>query len=252
MSRADYLSKYMSSNSLKPEKVKKKKKKIPQITSNIIINKAETIEPILSQQSEDPVDLLPQEELDEESKPITVSNIQENKGFKRIDNGTITKPKSSSSSSSKVKEQVVVKKPQETVYRDSSGRIIDIKEAEEEFNKRKQEQQDSRLKTEVKTSKSDQLMQESIKFKSKLDSNFEDPIYAFMDEKKEVEDESKSKYVYNKGVNLPNRFDIPAGYFWDGIDRSNGFEELMMRKINEQNYDKVSSKVNEDYEIVYD
>ena len=60
---------------------------------------------------------------------------------------------------------------------------------------------------------------------------------------KEFEDVSKSKFVYNKGINIPNRFNIPAGYFWDGIDRSNGFEQMYLRKQTEYNYDKIDSKL---------
>ncbi|KAI5962404.1 CWC26 [Candida pseudojiufengensis] len=253
MSRADYLAKYMNNTQTETKKVKKKKKKVPEITSNITISKTESITPILSHKTEDLDEILPEEELDEESKPVTVTNLKENKGFKRIDNGTITKlkplPTSSSTSLTKVEKPLV---QQETVYRDSSGRIVDIKEAEENYTKRKQEEIDSKSKTEVRTSKEDQLKQESTKFKPKLNSNFEDPANAFIDEKIEIEDKTKSKFIYTKGVNLPNRFNIPAGFFWDGIDRSNGFEELMLRKINEQNYNKVSTKINEDYEIVYD
>ena len=60
---------------------------------------------------------------------------------------------------------------------------------------------------------------------------------------KRIEDVSKSKFVYNKGINIPNRFNIPAGYFWDGIDRSNGFEQMYLRKQTEYNYDKIDSKL---------
>ena len=189
-----------------------------------------------------------------------------NKGFKRIDNGdiittnnttTTTPPPSSLSSSSSIIKPNKLQPNQETIYRDSSGRIInDIKQRQEDLQQQKLHEEQLKQFTEIKTSKQDQINQEQEIFKVKnghVDNQFEDPMTSFIKDttttKKEFEDVSKSKFVYNKGINIPNRFNIPAGYFWDGIDRSNGFEQMYLRKQTEYNYDKIDSKINETYEI---
>ncbi|KAG7662773.1 CWC26 [[Candida] subhashii] len=252
MSRADYLSKYLNSssqedNNNKKQKKKKKSKKheISTLESNIIVEKPDYHQ-LEDNGNEEILEDIESSEYNEHMPvKVDIPTKKINRGFKRIDTGTTV----DSSLTHPSKEQKV---QQETVYRDSSGRIIDIEARKAQFEADKLQQEESKKVTEIRSTPEEQIRQEKQSFKQKL-SNFEDPLLSFQDEKKEVfEDANFSKFVYNKGINPPNRFGIPAGYFWDGIDRSNGFEELMMRKQTETSFKKLDSSINETYELDYD
>lgn len=51
----------------------------------------------------------------------------------------------------------------------------------------------------------------------------EDPMYNFIQQKQQSN--KKNKKVYSGPDPHPNRFNIPPGYRWDGVDRSNDFEK---------------------------
>lgn len=151
---------------------------------------------------------------------------------------------------------------EETVYRDSTGRRIDIKSevnsaAEKQRNetiekerrikeinmgqvqrerKRKQREDEELMKNESYTVREDDIRRNEELKNQEL---FNDPAASFLSSKKKRKSRhakdkdghrdkrpssSKEEKDVYKGPYPPNRFNIPPGPNWDGVDRSNGFE----------------------------
>ena len=71
----------------------------------------------------------------------------------------------------------------------------------------------------------------------------DDPMLKYIRKKKVKEETKKAesegkvytvKPKYQGPAAAPNRFAIPPGYRWDGVDRSNGFEKKLLSKNNEK------------------
>ncbi|MCJ1431150.1 Pre-mRNA-splicing factor cwc26 [Xylographa pallens] len=136
-------------------------------------------------------------------------------------------------------------KGQETIYRDASGRIINLAMKRAEARK-KAEDEVAKAAAELEAQKGDVQRVQLAKRKEELaeakflpvaryaddeDLNDElkqrdrwnDPAAQFLSKKKQ----SKSvtgKPLYT-GPAMPNRYGIRPGYRWDGVDRGNGFEK---------------------------
>lgn len=152
-------------------------------------------------------------------------------------------------------------KEAETVYRDATGRRIDISmkraearkaaaEAEEkerqavealkgdvqleEARKRREQLEDAKLMTFART-KDDEEMNRDLKEQER----WNDPMMQFMSEKQAKQGSGKKKRrpVYT-GAAPPNRYGIKPGYRWDGVDRGNGFEAERFRAINRREMNK--------------
>ncbi|ODV78288.1 uncharacterized protein CANTADRAFT_95873 [Suhomyces tanzawaensis NRRL Y-17324] len=227
-SKADYLSKYLSG----PKDAKKKKKSK---SANIVVDAS-----VPSIKQVDLEDIFDDDEIDE-LRPIKVDlkSTKEFKGFKRID-GQEIKPLGEATDVAPPSLQ-----PQTTVYRDSLGRIIDIEARRAEFETQKKQQEQEKEVREVRISEEEQLRQSKESFKPKK-QDLDDPIIVF--EGDTGGNDLGNQYTYNQGVNPVNRFGILAGCLWDGIDRSNGFEDLMMRKVTETRFKKIDGKINESYD----
>ncbi|KAK6463666.1 Pre-mRNA-splicing factor of RES complex-domain-containing protein [Scheffersomyces coipomensis] len=256
-SRSDYLSKYLSKGDDSKEKKKSKKHKKPKLSagSNIIISHATNWNSSTAN-DDDPIAEDDQEESVNEEAPVKVEvkNSTQFKGFKRIDNGNEV---SLDPVPTRPSQDEIDGSQQETVYRDSKGRVIDINARKQQFEADKKDKENERTFEEIRTTKESQLQQEiNLKnAKSIINDEFEDPLNIFQSEKSQKKEvsTSSSQYVYNKGMIPLNRFDIKPGYFWDGIDRSNGFEELALRKQNEKKFKKLESRINESYgDLDYD
>ncbi|KAH8172588.1 pre-mRNA-splicing factor of RES complex domain-containing protein [Sarocladium implicatum] len=156
-------------------------------------------------------------------------------------------------------------KEEETVYRDATGRRIDVSmkraearkaaaEAEvkermkkeelkgevqqEEARKRREALDDAKLMT-VARGIDDVDMNKELKEKDR----WNDPMAQFLSEKKDGGGgggkmrAKKGKPVY-PGAAPPNRYGIKPGYRWDGVDRGNGFEAERFRALNRRTMNK--------------
>lgn len=133
----------------------------------------------------------------------------------------------------------------ETIYRDASGRIINVamkraearKKAEEDAakaaaaleaqkgdvqraarEKRKEELAEARFLP-VTRYADDEEMNEELRDRERWD----DPAARFISRKREGK--SVSGRPLYKGPAMPNRYGIRPGHRWDGVDRGNGFEK---------------------------
>ncbi|PHH55663.1 Pre-mRNA-splicing factor cwc-26 [Ceratocystis fimbriata CBS 114723] len=152
-------------------------------------------------------------------------------------------------------------KEAETVYRDATGRRIDVsmrraaarKAAEEAEEKERQEKKalkgDVQLE-EARKKKNDLEDAALMKFARHADDDglnkelkeqqrWNDPMMQFMEPRKEMEKKNlrKGRPSY-QGAAPPNRYGIKPGYRWDGVDRGNGFEAERFKALNRRERDK--------------
>ena len=151
----------------------------------------------------------------------------------------------------------------ETIYRDASGRIINVamaraearKKAEEE-NRKKIEEEDAakgdvqlrerdRRREELKEAKfmtvarsaDDVDMNEELKGRER----WNDPMARYIEKEGGVNGVKGGKQTKSisgkplyKGAAAPNRYGIRPGHRWDGVDRGNGFEGDWFKARNKQ------------------
>ncbi|KAI9441407.1 Pre-mRNA-splicing factor of RES complex-domain-containing protein [Lactarius indigo] len=142
---------------------------------------------------------------------------------------------------------------QETVYRDASGRKIDMKleRAEAARKKREREEREAqkmewgkglvqRDDAEKRKEEEERIRQrgfaryvddEELNRAQKEQERWNDPAAAFMTKQRT---KGVRKPEYTGPPPPPNRFGIKPGYRWDGVDRGNGFEKKYFQKQNER------------------
>lgn len=135
---------------------------------------------------------------------------------------------------------------QETIYRDASGRIINVamKRAEvrraEEEQKAKEEQAKEALMGDVQRQQREERRQkleearampvartiedETMNDELKEVQRWNDPAAQFLTKSKGPGVSTSGRPLY-KGSFQPNRYQIRPGHRWDGVDRGNGFEK---------------------------
>ncbi|KAF3927591.1 hypothetical protein AA313_de0206990 [Arthrobotrys entomopaga] len=152
-------------------------------------------------------------------------------------------------------------KGKETIYRDASGRIINVamqraearKKLEEEEEKKRQQKEMNKGVVQLAETEDRKRKLEDAKFMKlarhaddeemnqelKEKELWNDPAMNFMTSKSAGN--SKSGFPIYKGAFPPNRYGIRPGHRWDGVDRGNGTEALFFRKNNERR-DKVQQE----------
>ncbi|KAF2236126.1 hypothetical protein EV356DRAFT_531371 [Viridothelium virens] len=135
---------------------------------------------------------------------------------------------------------------QETIYRDASGRIINVamkraearRAAEEEARKKREEvearkgdvqrAEEERKKQDLREAKymtvARRADDEEMNAELKERERWNDPAAGFLVKKKKGGKSATGKPLY-QGSSAPNRYGIRPGHRWDGVDRSNGFEK---------------------------
>lgn len=285
--RLDYLSKYLQ----KDEGTRKRKKKKKTSSGDnpslsvlssapvIVCNQAPHAEAI--NEDEDSKQII---ETESEDAPVMVESSnthKQNMGFKRIDNGNLVERNLTTSNQEETQQSITdssMLKVQpltqgDTIYRDQSGRIVNLDEKRAEMNKRKEnaEEEKVRLREAINLGDADKIRREA--FAEKLENalrfdysktneeyakhmrqkdQFDDPLSAFASKDEEQLSSVTGRPIYEKGVQPVNRFNISAGYFWDGIDRSNGFEKKLVTKRNELKMKNVIEKNSKESYTEYD
>ncbi|BGP24525.1 pre-mRNA-splicing factor CWC26 [Rhodotorula toruloides] len=154
--------------------------------------------------------------------------------------------------------------PNATVYRDATGRRIDMNLLKaEEAQKKREELEKQMAKMEwgkglVQKSEKERRAEEAEKLRNmsfarhaddaemneemRETERWNDPAAAFLTKKKERKTKGPKFPTYQGPPPPPNRFNIPPGYRWDGVDRSNGFEKRLMERQNASGVFKAASQ----------
>jgi len=148
-------------------------------------------------------------------------------------------------------------KAQETIYRDASGRVINVAMKRAEL-RRKAEDDERRKVAEEEADRGEVQRMEKEARKAELEGAKYLSVARYADDK-ELNEEMKDKERWNdpamrflststgggktksgkakkiyQGASEPNRYGIKPGYRWDGVDRSNGFERKWFQARNAQ------------------
>ena len=133
----------------------------------------------------------------------------------------------------------------ETIYRDASGRVINVAMARAEARAKTEEEAAKKAaaieaqRGDVQRAERDQRREqlaeakflpvarfaddEALNEELKEQQRWDDPARAFLSRKSAGKSVS-GKPLYQDAT-MPNRYGIRPGYRWDGVDRGNGFEK---------------------------
>ncbi|MCO5589812.1 hypothetical protein L7F22_043781 [Adiantum nelumboides] len=147
------------------------------------------------------------------------------------------------------------RRQQETVYRDATGKKIDVQKEDEEHKKKREEERKferektdwNKGETQLRNAREQRRREEEERNTTfarhaddtKMNAQLRkverqnDPAARFLKNKEADQARGPQKPTY-KGHFPPNRFGIRPGYRWDGVERSNGFESKLFQRRNER------------------
>ncbi|KAI8377053.1 Pre-mRNA-splicing factor of RES complex-domain-containing protein [Choanephora cucurbitarum] len=153
----------------------------------------------------------------------------------------------------KLKQESQATGGEDTVYRDASGRKVDLKRQRAEEMRLRQEQIDREARK-MEWGKGLVQRREAEEKKRQLEEAKDMPMARYADDE-QLNQELKDRERWNdpaagfltvnkskgsrlvkptyKGAWKPNRFMIAPGYRWDGVDRSTGYEDQLLLQINQ-------------------
>ncbi|KAJ5110469.1 hypothetical protein N7532_001004 [Penicillium argentinense] len=134
----------------------------------------------------------------------------------------------------------------ETIYRDASGRIINVamkraeaRKAEEEKKKKEEQEREAQMGDVQRAQRESRKLEledirampvartiedESLNEDLRARERWNDPAAEFLTKRPGAGSSVTGKPLY-RGAFQPNRYGIRPGHRWDGVDRGNGFEK---------------------------
>lgn len=142
----------------------------------------------------------------------------------------------------------------ETIFRDREGKII-TREQFLEMKRKEREKKEVKIQKEFEWGKGIVQKQEKISEEEAIMNEMSKPFSRYEGKDEEIEDELKKfiregdpmsnflKKKDKKGKKKSkdfsmNRYGIPPGKKWDGVDRSNGFEKKLLQMKNQKEIEK--------------